>query len=370
MTTLTQRAARWSQPLALFIGSRIAVFGAMWTVSRILPLATGRLVWTWDGEWYLLAMAQGYPDHVPTLNGRVTTSTIAFFPLFPALARGLSEVTGLSHVASAMAVVTVSGAIAAVLLYELVAHYYDDATAGRAVAFFCFFPGSLVLSMVYAEATMFALVFGALLLLARGKYLAAGIVGALATASRPNAIAFVAAAGVHALLLFRAGDRDRFKALAVPVIASTGILAFFAYLWARTDTIDAWFQVERYGWGDYFGPGARLDELREWVNRPGYETAHTVLLASTVFLVIALVALVRFPPPAPLLAFTIVVLVLAMGSHEIGARPRFLWAAFPIFISLARAIRAPAYVAAFVGASAGGLAAYTALLTAGRLATP
>jgi hypothetical protein len=180
----------------------------------------------------------------------------------------------------------------------------------------------------------------------------------------------VAAAAVHALILFRAGDRDRFKALAVPVIASSGILGFFAYLWARTGEIDAWFQVERFGWGDYFGPGARVDELREWIARPGHETGHAVLLVGALFLIAVIVVMVRYPPPPPLIAYTVVVLLLALGSHEIGPRPRFLWVAFPLFICLARAVRRPAFVVALVGSSAGWLAAYTALITAGRIATP
>src|SRR5438128_829027 len=65
--------------------------------------------------------------------------------------------------------------------------------AGRPVALFCFFPGAMVLSLAYSEALMLALAIGCLLALLKERWVTAGVLGAFATATRPNAVALVAA---------------------------------------------------------------------------------------------------------------------------------------------------------------------------------
>src|SRR5947209_1953476 len=46
-------------------------------------------------------------------------------------------------------------------------------------------------------------------------------------------------------------DRD-WKALAAPVLAPVGAVAFFVFLKARTGSFTAWFTVERNGWNERF----------------------------------------------------------------------------------------------------------------------
>src|SRR5207302_760700 len=68
-------------------------------------------------------------------------------------------------------------------------------TARRATLLFCFFPGSIVFSMVYSEGVMIALAAGCLLALQQRRWLLAGVLGGLATAARPNAVVLVVACG-------------------------------------------------------------------------------------------------------------------------------------------------------------------------------
>ena len=50
----------------------------------------------WDGEWFLQAVAHGWPSHLPMANGHVAANTAAFFPVLALVMRALAAVTGLS----------------------------------------------------------------------------------------------------------------------------------------------------------------------------------------------------------------------------------------------------------------------------------
>src|SRR3954452_850199 len=188
-------------PLALFAGSRLVTLPAFGVSMLLTPGSNfAKVLREWDGGWYLNVAANGYPRHVPTSFGPEAQTTIAFFPLFPALARGVSEITGLGLETSAMVIVLLCGAASAVLLWQLVARLRDAATADRAVALFVFFPGTMVFSMVYSEALAVMLVIGCCWALVERRWVIAGVLGALATATRPNTGAVVLAAAVAAAI--------------------------------------------------------------------------------------------------------------------------------------------------------------------------
>ena len=49
----------------------------------------------WDASWYREIAEVGYPAGLPRgYDGQVTQSAWAFFPLFPMLVRGVTELTG------------------------------------------------------------------------------------------------------------------------------------------------------------------------------------------------------------------------------------------------------------------------------------
>ena len=89
------------------------------------------------------------------------------------------------------------------MFWYLCRSFWGDTVATRGAALFCFFPGAWVFTFAYSEGLMIILAMATLVLLQRRAWLWAGVVGALATSSRPNAIVLVGCAAVAV------GHRDR-----------------------------------------------------------------------------------------------------------------------------------------------------------------
>jgi hypothetical protein len=109
----------------------------------------------WDGQWYVQTTEHWYFHHVFTLPGQY--STLGFLPLFPLLMWLVAHVTQLSVIASGVTLSIICGAVATVLVIELAKEWWGEAAARRALLFWCFFPGTIVFSMVYTEGLTFAL---------------------------------------------------------------------------------------------------------------------------------------------------------------------------------------------------------------------
>jgi hypothetical protein len=249
------------------------------------------------------------------------------------------------------------------LLWRLVERIGDPEWADRSVALFGFFPGALVLSMVYAEPLLLALGIACLLALLGRRWFAAGILAALGTAARPNGLALVAAcAAAAAWAVLR--DRD-WRALVAPALAPLGALAYLAYVWRHTGEPGAWFRVEREGWGQYFDFGAGT--LRRAVHLLEGGRAYDDLLSTLGVVVVLVLAglMLRWRPPAALSAYTAVVVLLALGSSDLGPQPRFVLTAFPLLVAAARWVRGTAF-AALLGACGAGMVAY-AVVSIGAL---
>jgi hypothetical protein len=320
---------------------------------------------SWDGSWYLLIAAHGYfpaPSQFPIAPG----SAFGFFPGWPLLLRGLSDLTGLTPIVVGVAMAFVFGAAASVALWYLVRHLCDDAVADRAVVLWVFFPGAVVLSMVYSEALAILLCAVCLLALLKGQWLVAGCAAGVATGVHPEALVLVAcclwAAGVA---VWR--DRDWWSLLA-PVLSLAGVAAYFLYLWNATGDLLRWYHVERDQWG---GTGFYHDTvfvLRQSVTHP-HDLEAVVPALGLVFALVALYLMVRWRPPVIIWIYTVGILLSAFDSNMVGARPRVLLTAFPLIVAVARRVR-PAAFGMVAAASGFLLATMTFLLFSLVLVAP
>jgi hypothetical protein len=291
----------------------------------------------WDADWYRKVVLHGYPHDLPRTAEGVGQSTVAFFPGFPLLVRFVRFVTGLSPTAAATATATTCAVLACILLWVLARRVADRGVADRTVALFAFFPGSLVLTLPYAEPLMLVLVLGCLLCLLERRFLPAGVLAALATATRPNAIVLVACCAFEGFLVLRE-TKDR-RGLGRPIVATAlaplGFLAFMAFLWLRTGHADAWFATQRGGWLEHLSitaPGHWVTLFLDHPEHPGIATVSIGLL----FLVVAAAVTAWSRLPGVLHVYTAGIVGLALFSYTLGARPRFLLTAFPLFIGLAK----------------------------------
>lgn len=356
------------RPIGVYLAARMVVFVALWSASRLVPstgLAT--MVLAWDGGWYLETARDGYPTDVEIVQGKAVQSTIAFFPLYPLCIRAVHGAFGLSYQAAGLLVAGLAGVVAVVLLRALLDRLWGSEAADRGVVLFCFFPGALALSLTYSEALMLALTIGCLLALASRRWVGAGVLAALATACRPNAIVLVAACGWASFTAIRAG-RD-WRSLSAPLLAPLGFVAFQAFLWAHTGTADAWWRTQRDGWGERLSAVATWDKIAEFSGAPLVDVNITVAVAGVVFLAVSTVLLVRARPPATILVYTAGIVLLALLSQTLGPRPRFILTAFPLVAVIGRWLRGSTFTLV-VGCSATVLGSFAIVSVASLLATP
>ena len=146
-------------------------------------------------------------------------------------------------------------------------------------------------------------------------------------------------------------------------------MAFFAYLARHTGDAGAYFRTQREGWHQTVDPLSAYHTLADFVQDPFADTNITLMALGTVFLAVALVVLVRSRPPGVVLVYTVAVMVMALLTPTMGARPRFLLTAFPLVTVLGEKLPGPVF-SALLGTFATLLGAFTIVSLTSILATP
>ena len=289
---------------------------------------------SWDGQWYMRVIRDGYPRYVPPGIGLdQPEARAAFFPLFPTAVRLADRLLPGGDIAAALTLNLVLGAVAILLTGVLARRLIGAKRAGRAMVLLAVFPGSLVLSLAYSEALLLCLAAGCLLCLDDRRWWSAGVLAALATATRPNGLALVAACAVAAALAIR--DRREWRALAAFVLAPLGFLAFQIWLGVHANEEGVWFRVQREAWGEHTSFG--LAAIQRTVSAFAHPLASKtdLVTAATLLVTIVLVYVAwRQRLPWPMLAYCAAVIGLMLLPSTVTARPRFVYTAFPLLISL------------------------------------
>ncbi len=127
----------------------------------------------WDSVWYLAIAEGGYGGGARE----------AFFPLYPGLVKVGGLALGSPLVAGALLSTALLG-VALVVLHRLVALDHDRAVARNAVLVTALCPMSFFFSAVYSESLFLAVSLGAVYAARRRWWPAAGLLGALAAATR------------------------------------------------------------------------------------------------------------------------------------------------------------------------------------------
>ena len=352
---LRERAA------ATLAGARFAI--AVYLATRVLlvlvALVNGALrhhaftheLAQWDGLWYREVATHGYPDHVLHVQ-----STLGFLPLYPMAVWLVSHafVIPIAHwqiLSTTVAGVLVSGLgglVAAVLVQRLAAGWWGERAARRAVLLFCLFPGSVVFSMVYAEGLMIPLAAGCLLALQNKRWVLAGALAGLATATEPQALVLVPVCAISAALELRR-NRTAVRALLAPALSVVGAGAFAAFLWAWTGSPFASLIAQRDGWNertDILAVGHLAERVADQIslshfNHPTINLNLVVGLGGAILLIVllALVARNRREMSLEAIVYTLGIAWLGLTSEYVPPMPRLLITAFPAVIVVARYVR-------------------------------
>lgn len=342
---------------------------------------------SWDSEFYLAIAVAGYDApgvrHINATFGGISYSgefwrsflfgnhastqsislAYAFFPLYPLAIRLLAlplAVFGLTPIATAtLAGVLVSalGALAAmVALYHLALPELGDEGALRTAFYLLIFPSGFFLAQVYTEGLFIGLAFSSLLLMRRGRLGWAAALAVLATFTRAVGVAL----SIPLLLAWiREGDwRDLdmewrqvyfngipwrivgrgLLALAPVVTFLLWRISFYGFAFNTVEeqffgrgllALGASFVTWREAFQALFGPNPQASAyyLIEWAG---------ILLGFTA-------CIAGFKRHPDLALFGLLVVFLSFTSGPAQGMHRYILAAPPVFLFLARQGRRPAF---------------------------
>lgn len=336
---LRQLAERYWKPVAMLAASRVVTFFVVY-ITRYVPgkgLVVGGInggqrfdrLAAWDGGWYILAARHGWPHAVPMSHGFPAYSTLAFFPAFPLAIRAV-HVLGLNWVFSGFVTSLIFQVAMVILLWQLVKEVWGEQVAERGMLLFLFCPGALAFALIYSEPMLFAAAAACLLALRRRWWLVAGLSAAVGTAVRPVGAALVACCAWEAAKAVRA-ERD-WSALVAPVLAPLGLVGWMGYLWAHTGSPFIWSKAEK-AWDDSFDPLTLVTRfIYHPVTHTGQHLPRFQPVLGALFCLVALVLLWRAKPAPVFLAYSLVVVFIAVSSRIVGLRPRLVETAFPLVL--------------------------------------
>jgi hypothetical protein len=167
----------------------------------------------WDSVWYLAISIGGYNHEA---------ARTAFFPLYPLAIRGLGGLQGAwgAYLVAGILISLICFAISLVLLYRLVELELGEDVATTTVMLIAFCPMAFYFSAVYSESMFLALSLGCIFSARQGRWLLAGLLGALAAATRNSGIMLV----VPLVLMYLYGPRtDREPIQRVAAAASARV---------------------------------------------------------------------------------------------------------------------------------------------------
>ncbi len=312
----------------------------------------GTMMSNWDGEWYLRTAETWYFHHVVPHPGSYTT--LGFMPLYPMLMWLVAHILPIGNLGAGLAISIICGGIATVLIGQLAEEWWGEQVARRAIKFWCFFPGTIVFSMVYSEGLTLTLIAGSMLLLQRKRWVWAGVLAGFATAIAPTDLAAVPMCAVAAVLELRSRgwrDREARKSLIAPILSTLGAVGFGIYLWIWTGSPLSDYRAQHIEWSESSTPLAVprvvFSVIRQWFisgvgsHGPGGIDLNAILaLLGTAFLFFGLKLLWdhRSRVPATAWTWTLCVCFLALTSAKTPPNPRMLIVAFPLVIVVGKAL--------------------------------
>ncbi|MFE1361255.1 MULTISPECIES: glycosyltransferase family protein [Streptomyces] len=354
--TRARTALRAAAP-ALLVYAAVRATGllilARWTAAGEHSAHT-LLAERWDAVWYarIAENGYGYTAHL----GERTEHDLAFFPLYPALERGLSTVLPLSVPDAGLAVSWTAGLAAAWGLYAVAFLVTGRRAAGVVLAaLWAAVPPGFVQSMAYTETLFTALAAWALYAVLTGRWYTAGALAVAAGLTRPSGLAVVAAVLAGGALELRRRRRADPRVLTAMALAPLGWLGYVGYVGVRLSSPTGYFDVQK-DWGNGFDGGAGF--TRFVLTRLRTDPGHGLLILAVLACGIALlIQCVRQRQPLPLLVYTLLIAASALVSESyFASRPRLLMPAFPLLLPLAGLLLRlprPAGAAALVAAALG-----------------
>jgi Mannosyltransferase (PIG-V) len=329
-------------PVVAYLAARVTTVAALLVADLADHRRLSGQLARWDGSWFLRAAEHGWPRHLPMAHGHVAANTIAFFPVFPIAIRWLSSGTTLSPLLVGLSLSAVTGLTAVVAVGLLVLRFAGREAATRATVLFALFPGTFAFSLVYNEGIVLTCIALGLMALLSRRWWLAGLLGLLATATSPIALAFVFSCAWSAGWAAWRGRTVR--PLVAPVLAPLGFVAYMVWIWRHTGVLNAWRLTELGGWKGSTSLAYPFRVLGTFARDPvSPNLTGQILVVGTLVAIIGAVLAIRQRQPAPVLIYGLAAAFLAAISAPVGLRPRFVMLAFPLVVAYGTRLRGRAY---------------------------
>lgn len=242
------QVAWWQQVLCIAILATLYIYvcgaiGARWLAPAIgwsegIPIdetvevdsLSGQFI-RWDANYYLMIAQSGYQPHSTEGN---------FFPLYPLIVRGGSELFMLPLLWMGMIVSWLCFVGSCLVLYQWVAIDFALPVARFSVIWLCVFPMSLFLLAFYAESLFLVTSLAALYFARRRNFILSGCMIALAGASRPQALLLAIPYCLEFWQKDEAVERKFAPFVIGGLVAPLGMLGYLQFLGWHNGTDNLW----------------------------------------------------------------------------------------------------------------------------------
>ena len=314
-----------------FLAIRVSAFLTFIFGALISDRNVSEILSRWDSRWYSRIAENGYGNVVHGSGGRILHD-YAFFPLFPALERAVHLITRLNFPIAGLAISISASLIAVVAIQRIGEEYYPKYSQNLTIIW-AIVPTATVLWMSYSESLFTACSAWALYFALKERWLAAGVAGLLAGATRPVGVALAAALFIHDISRVRASGS--YRPFLAALLAPMGIAVYLLYvdLHSHSNSLFAYLHFQA-GWGNGFDFGRALFTFA------GNGSASGFLVLTLIVAILWLTfRMVRMELPLLLKSYGVVVVLMALTTAGyFSSKPRYLLPAFILLAPVARAI--------------------------------
>lgn len=291
----------------------------------------------WDGKWYTQIATEGYHWSGPTHQANV-----AFFPLYPLLAKGLSFIIGNLEF-SFFLVSHISFYFFLVFLMRIAKLYLNKEDSDRTIWYVAIFPLSFVFSLFYSESLFMMLCAGSIYFAYKKNWNSSVIFALLSVLTRLAGIVLL-----PTLLYYYLNSTRRYtlqtvlKILCIPI----GLILFCVYLnykvgdpFAFYHVLTSWHIVYQNPFLTVLSVFSLLSKIHSY----NYFSALGAfdLITLSFFFILLMLSYKRLPRELFLFSFLIFLLNIFKSwdptfFYPMGSVNRYLFEAFPLFLTLAK----------------------------------
>lgn len=288
-----------------------------------------------DGGWYFGIAREGY-EHRPF--DASAQHNWAFFPLYPLLVRLVTTLTG-DPLPTGVALSNLFLLLALCLLHKTtLAWGFDEADADRAILYIACYPMSYFFSLFMTESLFLLLTVWSFYAARRERWWLAGVLGALASATRLSGILLLP---ILLILYWQQHGKRLSRSVLWLFLIPSGLLAFTLYLYSITGNAFAFRDVQG-AWARR--PGLFLLPLYEYIKDPlniaqSWDFRLMNFAAAMLVFVCAFILIKRREWSLGL--YTLASVILPLSSSQLQSTARYSLVIFPVFIVLAVAGRTP-----------------------------